>query len=92
MTLPGISSVVVLLLVIRLGYILSTGFEQIFLQRNVVGAEAGEVLDTFVYYPGIQGGDWGFSAAVGLVKGAVGLVLVLSANRVAKRLGGEGVF
>jgi putative aldouronate transport system permease protein len=91
-TLPGIMGVVVLLLVIRLGYVLSTGFEQIFLQRNAVGAEASEVLDTFVYFRGVQGGDWGFSAAVDLVKGLVGMALVLTANRVARRLTGEGVF
>jgi len=91
-TLPGIMGVVVLLLVIRLGYVLSTGFEQMFLQRNAVGPDASEVLDTFVYFRGIQGGDWGLSAAVDLVKGVVGMVLVLGANRIAKRLSGEGVF
>ena len=67
-------------------------FEQIFLQRNAVGAKAGEVLDTFTYFRGIQGGDWGFSAAVGLVKGLVGTVLVFGANRAAKRVGEEGLF
>jgi putative aldouronate transport system permease protein len=91
-TLPGIRSVVVLLLILQLGAILSTGFEQFYLQRQSVGARAAEVLDTFTYFRGIQGGDWGFSTAVGLVKGLVGLVLVLGANWVARRLGEEGVF
>ena len=68
------------------------GFEQMFLQRNAVGAPAAEVLDTFLYFRGIQGGDWGFSAAVGLVKGVFAAVLVFSANRVAKALGDEGAF
>lgn len=90
-TLPGIRSVVVLLLVLQLGNILSTGFEQFYLQRNSVGAKASEVLDTFTYFRGIQGGDWGFSTAVGLVKGVVGMFLVLGANMVAKRMGEEGV-
>jgi putative aldouronate transport system permease protein len=90
-TLPGIRSVVVLLLVLQLGNILSTGFEQFYLQRQSVGAQAAEVLDTFTYFRGIQGGDWGFSTAVGLVKGVVGMVLVLGANMVAKRIGDEGV-
>ena len=91
-TLPGIRGVVVLLLILRLASILDTGFEQIFLQRNAVGAKAGEVLDTFTYFRGIQGGDWGFSTAVGLVKGLVGMVLVFGSNRLAKRLGEEGAF
>jgi len=91
-TLPGIRGVVVLLFILRLASILDTGFEQIFLQRNAVGAKAGEVLDTFTYFRGIQGGDWGFSTAVGLVKGLVGMVLVFGSNRIAKQLGEEGAF
>lgn len=91
-TLPGIRSVIVLLLILRLSQILNTGFEQIFLQRNAVGAKASEVLDTFTYFRGVLGGDWGFSAAVGLVKGLVAAVLVFGANRVAKRLGEDGAF
>ncbi len=91
-TLPGIRSTIILLLVLRLGTILNTGFEQIFLQRNAVGAQAAEVLDTFVYFRGVQAGDWGFSTAVGLVKGLVGLVLILGANKLARRFGEEGMF
>jgi putative aldouronate transport system permease protein len=91
-TLPGIRGVIVLLLILRLATTLNTGFEQMFLQRNAVGAQAAEVLDTFTYFRGIQGGDWGFSAAVGLVKGLVAAVLVFTANRVAKALGEEGAF
>ena len=91
-TLPGISSVLALLLILRLGSVLTVGFEQILLQQNAVGAEAAQVLDTFVYYRGVLGGDWGLSAAAGLVKGLVGTLLVLGANKLAKHLGGEGAF
>jgi putative aldouronate transport system permease protein len=91
-TLPGIRSVIVLLLILRLATTLNTGFEQMFLQRNVVGATAAEVLDTFTYFRGIQDGDWGFSAAVGLVKGVISALLVFGANSVAKALGDEGAF
>jgi putative aldouronate transport system permease protein len=91
-TLPGIRSMIVLLLVLRLGTVLNTGFEQIFLQRQAVGLNAGEVIDTFVYTRGIQAGDWGFSTAVGLIKGIVGLVLILAANKFAKKVGEEGLF
>ena len=91
-TLPGISSVIVLLLILRLSQILNTGFEQLFLQRGAVGAAAAEVLDTFTYFRGVQGGVWSFSAAVGLVKGVVGTILVLAANWAAKRFGQEGAF
>ena len=91
-TLPGIRSVIVLLLILRLGTALSVGFEQYYLQRGAVGAQASEVLDTFVYFRGIQGGDWGFAAAVGLVRGLVGTLLIVGANQVAKRFGEEGIY
>jgi putative aldouronate transport system permease protein len=90
--LPGIRGVVVLLLILRLGSILTVGFEQILLQEPHVGPEAGQVLDTFVYFQGVVGGDWGLSAAVGLLKGVVGTLLVVGANWAVKRLGQEGVF
>jgi putative aldouronate transport system permease protein len=91
-TLPGIASVIILLLILRLGSVLSVGFEQILLQQPAVGADAAQTLDTFVYFRGINGGDWGLATAAGLVKGLIGTVLVLGANRAAKKLGGEGVF
>lgn len=91
-TLPGISPVIILLLILNLGQILSVGFEQILLQRDAVGPGAGEVLDTYVYFHGIKDNDWGTSAAVGLVKAVIGTVLVLGANKFAHRLGHEGVY
>jgi putative aldouronate transport system permease protein len=91
-TLPGIRSVIVLLLILHLAFALSVGFEQYYLQRNAVGAEAAEVLDTFVYFRGIQSGDWGFATAVGMVRGVIGAILIVCANWVAKRLGEEGIF
>jgi putative aldouronate transport system permease protein len=90
--LPGISGVVVLLLILRLGSILTVGFEQILLQEPNVGARAGQVLDTFVYFQGIVAGDWGLGAAVGLMKGVLGTLLVVGANWAVKRLGQDGVF
>lgn len=91
-TLPGIRGIAVLLLILNLGNILTTGFEQILLQQPAVGAQAGQVLDTFVYFQGILGGNWGLSTAVGLFKGVVGTILIISANRIAHMLGEQGVF
>ncbi len=91
-TLPGIRSIIILLLILRLGSMFSVGFEQYFLQRTAVGAESAEVLDTFVYFRGIQGGDWGFATAVGLVRSLVGLMLIVSANWLANRFGEEGIY
>lgn len=91
-TLPGLRSVIILLFILKLGDSLSIGFEQIVLQQNAVGRTASEVLDTYVYNNGLINGDWGMSAAVGLVKGIVGVVLVVGANKVAHIFGEPGVY
>jgi putative aldouronate transport system permease protein len=90
-TLPGIRSIVILLLILRMGSMFSTGFEQYFLQRNAVGPQAAEVLDTLVYTLGFQAGQWSFGAAVGLVRGIVAAFLIFGANWLAKKLGEEGL-
>ena len=91
-TLPSIRSVTILLLVLRLGDVLSVGFEQLLLQRNAVGPGASDVLDTFVYYNGVVDGNWSSSAAAGLAKGVIGAVLIYVANRVAHAFGEAGVY
>jgi putative aldouronate transport system permease protein len=90
-TLPGIVGVTILLLVLRLGNILSAGFEQILLQRNAVGPDAGEILDTYVYFQGIAAGQYAMAAAAGLIKAVVGLGLILGANRIARAMGQPGL-
>ncbi|MEN5075342.1 ABC transporter permease subunit [Isoptericola cucumis] len=91
-TLPGMRPIIVMLFILKLGDSLSVGFEQLVLQQDAVGTGVSEVLDTYVYNQGIVGGYWGVAAAVGLVKGVLGLVLVLLANRMAHALGEEGVY
>jgi putative aldouronate transport system permease protein len=90
-TLPGLRPVIVLLLILRLGDALSVGFEQFLLQRDAVGRQAAEVLDTFVYYNSITTGNFGYGAAAGLFKAAVGLVLILLANKFAHLIGERGL-
>ncbi|MFE7606465.1 ABC transporter permease [Brachybacterium paraconglomeratum] len=91
-TLPGLVPVISLLLILTVGNVLTVGFEQLLLQQPAVGANAAQVLDTFVYFRGVAGGDWGLSAAAGLLKGVIATVLVIGANRIAKRLGTGGIF
>ncbi|WP_332603505.1 ABC transporter permease [Arthrobacter sp. S2(2024)] len=91
-TLPSLKGIFILLLILRLGSSLSIGFEQIILQQGPVGLDASEVLDTWVYNNGIVGGDWGLSAAVGLVKGLVGVLLVIGANKLAHKFGEQGIY
>lgn len=91
-TLPSIRSVIVILLILRLGNFLDLGFEQIFLMLNAMNREVGEVFDTYVYQVGIRQGQFSYSAAVGLFKSIVGFILVIGANSLAKKFGEEGIY
>jgi len=91
-TLPALRPVIALLLVLRVGDALTVGFEQLLLQRQAVGPDASEVLDTYVWWNGIRNQDFSYAAAAGLVKGVVGLSLVLVANKVAHLMGEQGVY
>lgn len=90
-TLPGIMPVVLIVLIIRLGHVLTIGFEHIFLLLNSATEAQAQVIDTFVYTRGIVNGNLSFATAVGLVQGIVGLILVIVANRLAKRFGEGGI-
>ncbi|MEU3955471.1 ABC transporter permease subunit [Streptomyces achromogenes] len=91
-TLPALRPVIALLLVLRVGDALSVGFEQFLLQRQAVGPDASEVLDTYVWWNGIRNQDFSYAAAAGLIKGVVGLSLVLVANKAAHLMGEQGVY
>jgi putative aldouronate transport system permease protein len=91
-TLPSVMPVTVLLLILRLGTLLASGFQQILLQQGNVGLSASQVIDTYVYSQGVASGNWGQAGAIALVETLVGLVLILVANKVAHLLGQDGFY
>lgn len=91
-TLPAIRTTIVILLILRLGHFLDTGFEQIYLMMNAMNREVAEVFDTYVYNAGILQGQFSYTTAVGLFKSVVGLILVVSANHLARKAGEEGIY
>jgi putative aldouronate transport system permease protein len=91
-TLPGMRPTIVTVLILRLGQVLDVGFEQILLMYNPAVRDVAEIFDTYAYWQGIAQGQFSLGATVGLFKGAVGVVFLLAANKLAKRLGSEGLF
>src|SRR5690606_6594084 len=91
-TLPAIRSTIVVLLILRLGNFLDTGFQQIFLMTYSLIRSVAYVFDIYVYFIGITQGAYSYSTAVGLFKSVVGVILVLGANKLAKKMGQEGIF
>jgi len=91
-TLPSISSTIVILLILRTGQILHVGFEQIFILYNPLVFEVSDVLDTYVYRLGLTMGRYSFATAAGLFQSFVGLLLLLVTNWVARRMGERGIW
>lgn len=91
-TLPAIRGTIIILLILRLGDFLDTGFEHVFLLLNPMNRDVGEVFDTYVYQMGLAQGQYSYSTAVGLFKSGVGLVLVLAANYLSKKAGQESLY
>jgi len=91
-TLPSIRSVIVVLLILKIGDVLELGFEHIYLLLNSMNREVAEIFDTYVYTAGLKQGQFSFSTAVGFFKSFVGLLLVMFANWAAKKAGEEGIY
>ena len=91
-TLPALRSTVVLMLILRLGDVLDTGFEQIYMMSNSLNRAVSETFDTYVYTVGITQGSYSYSTAVGLFKSVIGIILIFGSNALAKRAGESGIF
>ncbi|WNQ10755.1 ABC transporter permease subunit [Paenibacillus aurantius] len=86
-TLPGISSTIVVMFILTLGHVMEVGFDHVFMLQNSVVSGISEVISTYIYRVGLQGAQFSLTTAMGLFESLIGLVLVLTANRIARRLG-----
>lgn len=86
--IPGIMPVAVILLILNMGYLLSSGFEKAYLLQTPLNLSTSEVIDTYVFRVGIQSQvpNFSYAAAIGLFKSVVGLILIFGANQIARRL------
>ena len=91
-TLPAIRSTIVLLLVLRMGSVLDTGYEHLILMSNALNRSVSQTLDVFVYQNGIVNGQLSYTTAVGLMKSLVSVILVVASNKIAHALGEEGLY
>ena len=91
-TLPAIRSTIVLLLVLRMGSVLDTGYEHLILMSNALNRSVSQTLDVFVYQNGIVNGQLSYTTAVGLMKSLVSVILVVTSNKIAHALGEEGLY
>jgi putative aldouronate transport system permease protein len=90
-TLPCIRSTIVVLLIMNLGRIMGGSFERIYALMNVAATEFTTTIPVLVYRWGIQSMNFSRATALGLFQSVIGLVMVLSANFISRRLGEEGL-
>lgn len=91
-TLPGILPMIILMTTMSLPNILNAGFDQIYNLYNPLVYQTGDILDTFVYRVGMVERQYSLATAVGLIKSVVGMVLILSANKLAGKLTDRKMF
>lgn len=91
-TLPGLKSTIIVLLLMKIGNIMNNGFEQIFLLYNPNVYEVADVFETYVYRIGLVDTRYDFATAVGLFKSCVSFVMLVTANKLAKIFGERGIF
>jgi multiple sugar transport system permease protein/putative aldouronate transport system permease protein len=92
--LPGILPVALILLILNMGTLLSTGFEKVLLMQNALNRSTSEVIDSYVYNIGL-GSDipqFAYAAAIGLFKAVIGLILLYSVNLLSRRLQGSSLW
>jgi putative aldouronate transport system permease protein len=85
-TLPGIMPTIIILLILNVGHLLSVGFEKIILMYQPMTYEVADVISTYVYRRGVLGADYSFAAAVGLFNSIINFMLLVTFNRISKRL------
>lgn len=91
-TIPGILSTVVVLLILRMGSLLSNGFEQIFLLYNPLTYSTADVIETFTYRVGLQSGLYSYSAAAGLFSSVIGFIMIMSSNWLSRTFSDRSIW
>ncbi|WP_299089320.1 sugar ABC transporter permease [uncultured Metabacillus sp.] len=84
--IPAIIPTIIILLILNMGSIISTGFEKIFLMQNPLNLPVSEVIETYVYKIGIISSQFSYAAAIGLFNTLINFALLVMVNYIAKRL------
>lgn len=84
--LPHLKPTIITLFILRMGSMLSTGFEQIFLLQTPLNLDASTVISTYVYETGLINQQYSYSSAIGLFNNIVNIILILAANTISKKV------
>ena len=90
--LPSIKPTIIVMLILNMGYVMSVGFEKVYLMQNPLNLDRSEVISTYIYRMGLINFDFSYSAAIGFFNSLINMILLLLVNGIAKRLGEEGLW
>ena len=85
-TLPGIAPTIVILLILRIGNLMSLGWDRLILMYNDMVMETADVISTYVYRTGLQQVQYSYATAVGLLNSIINVVLLVSANAISRKI------
>lgn len=91
-TLPGISTTIIIMLILKVGMTMNVGFEKIILLYNPLTMEKADVISSFVYRKGLEEFNYGYSAAVSLFNSVINFVLICVTNHYSKKMSDTSLF
>lgn len=93
-TLPTIMPTVMVMFILKVGHLLSLGFEKVLLMYTPANSPVSDIIDTYVYRMGFQSSanQYSYATAIGLFSGLIGLILVASSNYLSRRATGESIY
>lgn len=91
-TLPGIRPTIVMMLILKMGALVSIGFERPYVMGNTMVREFSDVISTYVYRIGLESSNFSLATAVGLFQSVIGMILLFATNMAANKIDGGGIF
>ena len=84
-TIPGILPTIIIMLILKMGSLLSVGYEKVILLYNPLIYETSDIISTYTYRVGLEQQDWSYSSAVGLLNSAINFLMVVVTNKISAK-------
>ena len=91
-TLPGLTLIIIIMLILTLGRVMSADFQMVLLMQNPSTYSTSDIIQTYVYRRGILGGQFSFAAAVGVFNSIINLFLLITANTISRKVAGHSLW
>lgn len=90
--LPSIMPTMITMLILKCGDVMSVGYEKVYLMQNDLNISTSEVVSTYVYKMGLMRQQYSYSSAIGLFENVISFILLVTVNKIVKKLSGSGLW